>query len=255
MAKIKTVVPSLAKSTLKAPPALVLKTPAGSSMKAGSNTQPWENTGSYTADQTAAGYGDVPAMTMNAPAPVSPTPLQALTGVDGLANSYKKFMGTSNYQTDNGYMTGGLGNYGSYTDPVSGQTVHLDQASYDAIKNPYGSDGTTSPDGLSLNKANDITGASLSNMAGLAQAGISLFNGINSYNLGKKNLSLAKDMFGFEKAATNRNMTNQATEYNTGVQNRGEVGMSLAGNTMDQGARDARQAQLNSYKISTAPIG
>lgn len=201
MAKIKTVAPSLAKSTLKAPPALVLKTPAGSSMKAGSNTQPWENTGSYTADQTAAGYGDVPTM--------------------------------------------------SYNTPVIGDTSSL--AQYGPSQSPYSY--PMSQDALDAGMGAPTAGSSFSDYAGLAQAGISLFNGINSYNLGKKNLSLAKDMFGFEKAATNRNMTNQATEYNTGVQNRGEVGMSLAGNTMDQGARDARQAQLNSYKISTAPIG
>ena len=76
----------------------------------------------------------------------------------------------------------------------------------------------------------------------------------NAY-MGYKNYGLSKDKFAFEKAAANRAIANQASEYNTGLQNAGEVGMGLAGNTMGANARLARQAQLDSQKISSAPIG
>lgn len=85
--------------------------------------------------------------------------------------------------------------------------------------------------------------------------GVEAASGLANAYLGYKNYGLAKDQFGFTKALANRNIANQASEYNTGLQNAGEVGMSLAGNTMDPAARAARQAQLTSQKISGAPIG
>jgi len=85
--------------------------------------------------------------------------------------------------------------------------------------------------------------------------GVEAASGLANAYLGYKNYGLAKDQFGFTKAMANRNIANQASEYNTGLQNAGEVGMSLAGNTMDPNARAARQAQLDAQKISGAPIG
>jgi len=85
--------------------------------------------------------------------------------------------------------------------------------------------------------------------------GVEAASGLANAYLGYKNYGLAKDQFGFTKAMANRNIANQASEYNTGIQNAGEVGMSLAGNTMDPTARAARQAQLDAQKISGAPIG
>lgn len=81
--------------------------------------------------------------------------------------------------------------------------------------------------------------------------------GLGGYQayLAKKNYDLAKDQFGFEKAATNRNIANQASLVNRDIQNRGEVGLSLAGNTMNPEQRAARLAELESQKLSTAPIG
>jgi hypothetical protein len=52
-------------------PLPVLLTPKGSTMKAGSNSNAWENVQPYTADQTAMGYGAVPPMTMNIPKTVN----------------------------------------------------------------------------------------------------------------------------------------------------------------------------------------
>lgn len=191
---------------------------------------------------SSAGSYSTPSTSTTTLTPTFNQPNQSV--MQNVQGAYRKFMGNQNQ------------NYSLAADG-SMQTPEM-QSMYAA--NPtatLSADGSwANADGSALKTPTASSAMSdIGGYAGLAQAGISLFNGINSYNLGKKNLSLAKDMFGFEKAATNRNMTNQATEYNTGVQNRGEVGMSLAGNTMDQSARDARQAQLNSYKLSTAPIG
>lgn len=90
--------------------------------------------------------------------------------------------------------------------------------------------------------------------SGIAE-GVKAATGLANAYLGYKNYGLAKDMFGFQKAATNRSVANQASEYNTGVQNAGEVGMSLAGNSMSANDRAARQAQLDSQKISGSAIG
>jgi hypothetical protein len=62
-------------------------------------------------------------------------------------------------------------------------------------------------------------------------------------------------MFNFQKAATNRSIADRATEQRNEVQNGGDVGMSLAGATMDADARAAYQSKLDSRKISGAPIG
>jgi hypothetical protein len=90
--------------------------------------------------------------------------------------------------------------------------------------------------------------------SGLAQ-GAQALAGLGQAYIGYKNYGLAKDMFNFQKATTNRNIANQASEYNTGVQNAGDVGMSLAGATMSPEQRAAYQATLDSRKISTAPVG
>lgn len=91
-------------------------------------------------------------------------------------------------------------------------------------------------------------------IGGVAQ-GLQAAAGLANAYMGYKNYGLAKDMFGFEKAATNRNIANQAQLVNNEIQNAGEVGMSLAGNTMDPNARAARQAQLNTMKVSGSPVG
>jgi hypothetical protein len=90
----------------------------------------------------------------------------------------------------------------------------------------------------------------LGTTGGIAQGLGAVANLANAY-LGYKNYGLAKDKFGFE---TNRAIANQASEYNTGIQNAGEVGMGLAGNTMTANDRAMRQAQLEGQKISGSPL-
>lgn len=195
---------SLARTKLQAPPPLVnLKTPVGSNMKPGINSNPWETSGGYSPEQTAAGYGDVPAMTLVTPTIEAPS----------------------------------LAQYGPsqtpYNYPMSQEAIDAGMNAPTAETNWFGDKGV---------------------VGGIAQ-GVQAAAGLANAYLGYKNYGLAKDKFMFEKAATNRSVANQASEYNTGIQNAGEVGMSLAGNTMNTGAQAARQAQLNTQKISTAPIG
>ena len=76
----------------------------------------------------------------------------------------------------------------------------------------------------------------------------------NAY-IGYKNYGLAKDKFGFEKAATNRSIENQAIEFNAGVQNRGDVGLAIAGDRLSPEQRAAEQARMQGQMISGAKIG
>jgi hypothetical protein len=163
------------------------------------------------------------------------------TGLQGMGNSFNKFTGAGDYINDAGYSTGGLGTAGSYTykNPTTGMTESVG----------------LSPEAMQSVQGTDVGGGLQAGDMGNYAQGLQALSGLANAYMGYKNYGLAKDMFGFEKAATNRNMANQASEYNTGIQNAGEVGMGLAGNTMDANARAARQAQLNSQKISTAPIG
>lgn len=144
-------------------------------------------------------------------------------------------------------LSDGTGTYGTWTDPSTGQSVNLDAAAYDAVQNPYVSDGTQL----------DFSGPNSSPALGLQTGlqGLQALSGLANAYTGYKNYGLAKDMFGFEKAATNRNIANQAQLVNNEIQNAGEVGMGLAGNTMDANARAARQAQLNTMKVSGSPVG
>ena len=91
-------------------------------------------------------------------------------------------------------------------------------------------------------------------IGGIAQ-GIQAGAGLANAYLGYKNYGLAKDQFKFAKAAANRDIANQAQLINNEIQNAGEVGMSLAGNTMSPEQRAARQQQLNAMRVSGAPIG
>jgi len=156
--------------------------------------------------------------------------------------------------------TGGLGV------PQTTPTYNYGNATFnqDAIGNTAMNDANTVAylRGIGANtEADTYTGAmdnqptDWSGMADTGLKGVQALSGLANAYMGYKNYGLAKDKFGFEKAAANRAIENQASEYNTGIQNAGEVGMSLAGNTMDPNARAARQAQLDTQKISGLAIG
>ena len=90
----------------------------------------------------------------------------------------------------------------------------------------------------------------LSGIGTAANAANALSGGVNAY-VGYKGLGLAEDQFAFEKALANANFANQSKLVNNSIQNSGEVGMSLAGNSMSPEQRAARQAQVNANKIKT----
>lgn len=57
--------------------------------------------------------------------------------------------------------------------------------------------------------------------------------------MANKALGLAKDQFAFEKGLAQTNLANQADLTNEQRMNRGEVGLALAGNTMDATQKQA----------------
>ena len=156
------------------------------------------------------------------------------SGPQGLTGSN---IGLSGLKNQGMAMFNPTGDSGQSFIGTDGSTAGLNYAQLDAINNP-----TQGSEGMS-------TGAGFGDYAGLANAGINAFNAYNQYTMGNKQLDMAKDKFNFEKAYANANYTNQAKLTNNQIQNAGEVGMGLAGNTMDANARAARQAQMDTSKV------
>jgi hypothetical protein len=163
---------------------------------------------------------------------------QGATGWQATANKYlgtgfgnKRGLEGNNYMFTNTDGTqGSLAIDPQYLQGAEGAAV------YDAINNPtQGSEGSGA--------------GGMGDYMGLANLGVNAFNAYNNYTLGRENLKMARDKFGFEKAATTANYANQAKLANNQIQNAGEVGMGLAGNTMDATARAARQAQMDASKV------
>lgn len=198
----------------------------------------------------------LPASTMATYKPS--TDFSALTGFDPYRNMATQSLaksGTSSASTKaikpfgSGLANWQEGMYGDnrygYTDPTTGQqgSIELNASQLDAVNSPY-----APASGASWFTENK-------DMINAGAQGLQALSGLANGYMASKNLKLAKDMFGFEKAATNRNIANQAQLVNNQIQNSGEVGMSLAGNTMDPNARAARQAQLDTMKVSGSPVG
>lgn len=88
----------------------------------------------------------------------------------------------------------------------------------------------------------------------LGMQGLDLATKMGQAWLGYKNYGLAKDMFAFEKAMGNRNLANQAQTINNELRNAGQVGMSLAGNTMNDAQRAKRTAEVESMFVDGSPV-
>ena len=86
---------------------------------------------------------------------------------------------------------------------------------------------------------------------GVAAQGLGALSGGLSAYTGYKALGLAEDQFDFQKALAESNFGNQAQLVNSSIQNAGEVGLSLAGNTLNDEQRVARQIQLDANKVKT----
>lgn len=168
----------------------------------------------------------------------------------GLSN---RLQDTWTNSTLNPNQSFGSGTYGTWTSP-SGGVIGLNQEAYNAVQNPYVSDGTALNFSGTAGQDAGWWSANKDTVGGIAQ-GVQALAGLANAYMGYKNYGLAKDQFNFAKAAANRDVANQARLINNEIQNAGEVGMGLAGNTMDPNARAQRQAQLDAMKVSGAPIG
>ncbi len=112
--------------------------------------------------------------------------------------------------------------------------------------NPYSFSGFQLPEGLA------------SNLSGYASTGSKLLEGIgalmNAQNA-KKSLKLANEKFGFEKAAANRNVINQSKSYNEELGRRADVGLALAGNSLNDAQRQATLDKVAGQRLSETAIG
>lgn len=90
-------------------------------------------------------------------------------------------------------------------------------------------------------------------LAGIA-SGVTAASGLANAYLGYKNYNLAQDQFKYQKDLGNRNLINQASSYNTNLQNSADVGMSLAGATMSAADRDAYNAKIAGQKLSQTGV-
>ena len=86
------------------------------------------------------------------------------------------------------------------------------------------------------------TGTSLWGRDGHLSTAGNVLGGVGSLAqayMANKALGLAKDQFAFEKGLAQTNLANQADLTNEQRMNRGEVGLALAGNTMDATQKQA----------------
>lgn len=70
---------------------------------------------------------------------------------------------------------------------------------------------------------------------GTVFSGLNALSGLANAFLGYKNYKLAKDQFGFEKAAINRNIANQAKIINNTYNNAAQVAAGMVGGIDSQG--------------------
>lgn len=169
---------------------------------------------------------------------------QGLTGSNtGLYRLKNQGMALFNPTGDSGQNFIGTDGVGALDS--NGNAVNLNYEQLDAINNP-----TQGAEGIP-----DSAGGGMAGYAGLTNSAVGAFTAYNQYKMGKENLKMAREKFGFEKAATNRGLQNQASEYNTALDNRHAVGLALGGGAMSQAQIDASNADNASRRLSTTAIG
>jgi len=100
----------------------------------------------------------------------------------------------------------------------------------------------------------DVTPNTGSNLqTGLA--GIQAASGLLNAYTGLQGLGLAKDQFGFQKAAANRNIANQAALLNEQRANAGNVGLALAGSTMSAAQKQAARDKITAGNVDGSKVG
>lgn len=95
-------------------------------------------------------------------------------------------------------------------------------------------------------------------LTGYLSAGADVLQGLGALGsayTGWQNYGLAKEQFGFEKAATNRNIANQGKQINNAYQNASEVGLALGGGAMTPEQIAAERAAVQNRLVDTSAIG
>lgn len=144
------------------------------------------------------------------------------------------------------------GNGGMYSGLALRDSAPLTSADLEAFK--PGSVNSANLGGVNY-QGNPDTGWMSSEGLKTGAAGVQALSGLANAYLGYKNYKLAKDSFGFEKAATNANYINQAKDYNTQLQNGQNVGLALGGGAMSPDQVAASNAYINSRRVSENAIG
>ena len=84
---------------------------------------------------------------------------------------------------------------------------------------------------------------------GYGLAGLQTLTGLANAYLGYKNYKLAKDQFGFEKAAVNRNIANQAKQINSAYDSSASIAAAMQGTDANGVLRpEVRERYMNEAK-------
>ena len=88
----------------------------------------------------------------------------------------------------------------------------------------------------------------------MGSQGLAALSGLANAYTGYKGLKLAEDQFAAEKGFANRNLANQAQQYNTGLMNSANVGLALAGSSLTPEQKQAYLQSVEKQQLSTAPV-
>ena len=155
----------------------------------------------------------------------------------------------------NGFPNNGLINYNGYINPIQIQPptsiINNNKLGLDkSLTKSSFLNKTTSKSWF--DKIGGLSGIG-SLLSGMGQA----YSGLMGYKLGKQQLGLAREQFGFEKGLANRNLANQAQLVNTQYNNAAMVAAGMAGNrgTASQDILDRYAQAAKERHVDGSPIG
>ena len=136
-----------------------------------------------------------------------------------------------------GLVNASTGNLNNLTNSLYGiNTSPINTSAYDFSINPtrVANNGTWGIDLFGSNASVTPTGAGTNGMTwqqglGYGLAGLQALSGLANAFIGYKNYKLAKEQFGLEKAAMNRNIANQAKVINNAYDNAAQVAAGMIG--------------------------
>lgn len=158
------------------------------------------------------------------------TPLNTATGM---------IAGTNIHLNGDGTYT----NFASRGKDITGSVSDLTNIGADTTI--IGADGKT----YSINPAGTSGMSSWTQGLGYGLAGLQTLTGLANAYLGYKNYKLAKDQFGFEKAAVNRNIANQAKQINSAYDSSASIAAAMQGTDANGVLRpEVRERYMNEAK-------